>query len=94
MFACERCKDRMDIEVTSGEVDPGRCRRERQCPSCGYHCESTEVSDEAYHAAVEKRAMELAKKMVADTLEILGVHVRKTGTGDEPSDTPDSAVKQ
>ena len=71
MFACEKCNTPMEVEETSNKVDPGRCRRERQCPACGYVCQTTEVSDAVYKAAVRKAAVALAKQMVADLREIL-----------------------
>ncbi len=67
----------MDVEETSKKCDPGRCRRERQCPKCGYVCQTTEVSDAAYKEAVRKAAIALARVMVADLREILGTGKKK-----------------
>lgn len=76
MYTCERCASPMDIEVTSNKRE-SKCRRTRQCPRCGRVSETTEISTEAFNTLLEKRAMELAKKKLADTLELLGIRMPK-----------------
>ncbi len=36
-----------------------------------------EISDDAYKAAVRKAVIELAKQMVKDTLQILGIQIQQ-----------------
>lgn len=72
MFPCPRCKGKAEV-ADNLKSNGASQRRERECLSCHFTFTTTEVADSVYKAAVEKRAIELAKKKVAETFEILGI---------------------